>query len=153
MLVITVPQNGTRLCLRVRGNNKHYLISSKEGRTPKNWCLRTVVLEKAPESPSDSKTKPINLKGDQTRIFTEKTDAEAPVLAPWCQELARWKRPAGRRKKGRQRTRRLDGFSHSMEMSLSKVRRWWRTRKPGVLESMESQTVGHDCDWTTEFLV
>ena len=80
MLVITVPQNGTRLCLRVRGNNKHYLISSKEGRTPKNWCLRTVVLEKAPESPSDSKTKPINLKGDQTRIFTEKTDAEAPVF-------------------------------------------------------------------------
>ena len=39
-----------------------------------------MVLEKAPESPSDSKTKPINLKGDQTRIFTEKTDAEAPVF-------------------------------------------------------------------------
>ena len=88
MLVITVPQNGTRLCLRVRGNNKHYLISSKEGRTPKNWCLRTVVLEKAPESPSDSKTKPINLKGDQTRIFTEKTDAEAPVF--WSSDVNSW---------------------------------------------------------------
>ena len=35
----------------------------KEGRTPKNWCLRTVVLEKTPESPLDSKEiKPVNLR-------------------------------------------------------------------------------------------
>ena len=88
MLVITVPQNGTRLCLRVHfGNHKHYLISSKEGRTPKNWCLRTVVLEKTPESPLDSKSKPINLKGDQPWIFTEKTDAEAPVF--WSSDVNR----------------------------------------------------------------
>ena len=37
----------------------------KEGRIPKNWCLRTVVLEKTPESPLDSKIEPVSLKGDQ----------------------------------------------------------------------------------------
>ena len=32
---------------------------------PKNWCLQTVVLEKTPESPLDSKEiKPDNLKGE-----------------------------------------------------------------------------------------
>ena len=41
-------------------------LDPKEGRTPKNWCLRTVVLEKTLESPLDSKEiKPVNLKGDQ----------------------------------------------------------------------------------------
>ena len=41
-------------------------LDSEEGRTPKNRCFRTVVLEKTPESPLDSKEiKPVNLKGDQ----------------------------------------------------------------------------------------
>ena len=38
----------------------------KEGGAPKNWCLRTVVLEKTPESSLDSKEiKSVNLKGKQ----------------------------------------------------------------------------------------
>ena len=42
---------------------------SKEGRIPKNWCLR--MLEKIPESPLDSKEiKPVSLKGVQPWIFT-----------------------------------------------------------------------------------
>ena len=41
-------------------------LERKEGRVPKNRCFRTVVLEKTPESPLDSKEiKPVNLKGDQ----------------------------------------------------------------------------------------
>ena len=41
-------------------------LDNKEGRAPKNGCLQTVVLEKTPDSPLDSKEiKPINLKGDQ----------------------------------------------------------------------------------------
>ena len=52
---------------------------------PKNWCFWTVVLEKTLESPLDSKEiKPVNPKGNQSWIFTGRTDAEAetPILSP-----------------------------------------------------------------------
>ena len=53
-------------------------LDHKKGRMPKNWWLLTVVLEKIPESPLDSKEiKPVNLKGDQLWIFTGRIDAEA----------------------------------------------------------------------------
>ena len=55
-------------------------LNHKERRAPKNWCLQTVVLEKTPESPLDSKEiTPVNLKGNQPWIFIERTDAEASV--------------------------------------------------------------------------
>ena len=54
----------------------------------------------------------------------------------------------GRRKRGQQRMRWLDGITHSMDMSLSKLWRSWRTEKPGVLQSMGSQRVRHNL--TTE---
>ena len=53
----------------------------KESRAPKNWCLQTVVMEKAPESPLDSKEiKLINLKGDQSWILIRRIDAEVAVF-------------------------------------------------------------------------
>ena len=40
-----------------------------------------MVLEKALESPLDCKEiKPVNAKGNQSRIFIGRTDAEAPIL-------------------------------------------------------------------------
>ena len=64
-------------------------LDCKEGRMPKKWCLRTVVLEKTPESPLDSKEiKPVNLKGDQPWIFTGRTDAEVSVF--WSSDSNRW---------------------------------------------------------------
>ena len=49
----------------------------------KNWCFWTVVLEKILKSPLDSKEiKPVNPKGDQSCIFTGRTEAEAPILWP-----------------------------------------------------------------------
>ena len=48
------------------GHKQLWELDRKTGRTPKNWCLQTVVLEKTPESPLDSKKiKLVNLKGDQ----------------------------------------------------------------------------------------
>ena len=56
----------------------------KEGWTPKNQWLQTVVLEKTPETPLDSKEiKLVNLKGNQLWLFTERTDAEAEALVFW----------------------------------------------------------------------
>ena len=50
----------------------------------------------------------------------------------------------GRRRRGQQRMRWLDGIINSMDMSLSKLLELVRTRKLGVLQSMGSQRVGHD---------
>ena len=57
----------------------------KESWVPKNWCFRTVVLEKTLESPLDCKEiKPVNPKQNQPKIFIGRTDAEAetPILWP-----------------------------------------------------------------------
>ena len=54
----------------------------------------------------------------------------------------------GRRTRGQQRTRWLDGITDSMDMTLRNSGRWWRTGKPGMLQSMGSQTVGQY--WATE---
>ena len=71
-------------------------LNCKVGRMPKNWCLWTVVLEKTLESILDSKEiKPVNLKGDQSWIFTERTDAEAEAPVFWTSDVNRhhWKSP------------------------------------------------------------
>ena len=57
----------------------------KESWVPKNWCFWTMVLEKSVESPLDCKEiKPVNPKGNQSRICIGRTDAEAeaPILWP-----------------------------------------------------------------------
>ena len=53
----------------------------------------------------------------------------------------------GRRRRGPQRMRWLDGITDSMDMSLNSGS-WWWTGRPGVLQSTGSQRVGHD--WATE---
>jgi len=55
----------------------------------------------------------------------------------------------GRRRRGWQRMRWLDGITDPMDMSLSKLQSWWWTGKPGLLQSMGSQRVWTRLnDWT-----
>ena len=129
----------------------------KESWAPKNWCFWTVVLEKTLESHLDCKEiQPVYPKGDQSWVFIGRTDfeAETPILwpldvknwliwRPWC-----WERPkAG----GEGDDRGWDGWMAPptrWTWLWVSSRSWWWTGRPGVLQSMGSQRVGHD--WVTE---
>ena len=66
-------------------------LNYKESWALKNWCFRTVVLEKTLESPLDCKEiQPVNPKGNQSWIFIGKTDAkvETPIL--WPSDAKNW---------------------------------------------------------------
>ena len=65
-------------------------LDHKESWTSKNWCFQTVVLKKTLESSLDYEIKPINPKGNQSWIFTGRTNAkaEAPIL--WPPDVKSW---------------------------------------------------------------
>ena len=63
-------------------------LDRKEGSVPKNRCSWTVLLEKTPESPLDSKViKLVNLKGNQPWILTGRTDAEVETPVFWSSNV------------------------------------------------------------------
>ena len=66
-------------------------LNHKESWVPVYWCFWTVVLEKALKSTLDSKEiKPAHLKGNQSRIFTGRTDAEVEAPTLWPPDMKNW---------------------------------------------------------------
>ena len=134
-------------------------LEHKESWAPKNWCFPTAVLEKTFESPLDCKEiKLVNPKGNQPWILIGRTDveAEAPIIWPpnAKSQLTGKDSDAGKdwgqEEKGMTEDEMVDGITDSMDMSLSKLwERWWRTGKPGMLQSMGLQSRTWLRDWTT----
>ena len=123
-------------------------LDCKENWAPKNWCFWTVVLEKSLESPLDCKEiQPVHPKGNQSWIFIGRTDAEAT----WCEELS-WEKTLmlgkieGRRRRGWQRMRWLDGITDLMDLHLSKLqelvmdREGWRAAVPADMNEQLNRT-------------
>ena len=115
------------------GHIQLWELDCKEGWALKNWCLQTVVLEKTPETPLDSKElKPVNLKRSQPWLLT------------------------GRRLMLKLK---LQYFGHLMQTANSSLmqwtwawanfERWWGTGGPGVLQSLGSQSRTLLGNWTT----
>ena len=63
----------------------------KESWVLKNWCFRTVVLEKTLESPLDcEEIRPIHSKGNQSWLFIGRTNAEAETPILWPSDVKNW---------------------------------------------------------------
>ena len=66
-------------------------LDCKENWAPKNWCFWTVGLEKTLESPLDCKEiQPVHPKGNQSWIFTGRTDVEVETAILWPPDVKNW---------------------------------------------------------------
>ena len=124
-------------------------LDHKEGWVSNKLYFQIVVLEKTLDNPLDcKKIQPVNLKGNQPRIFIGRTDAEAetPILwTPVAKSRLTGKDPDAEQLKAEEEAGgrdEIDSFMDSMDMDLSKLRKIVENR--GAWHAAVLQRVGHN---------
>ena len=133
-------------------------LDRKEGRVPKNWCLRPVVIDKTLESPftarksNQSSLKEVNpeysLEGLMLKLKLHYF-GHLMWIANSLEKTLMLEKIEGRSRRGQQWMRWLDGITNSLDMNWAKSGRYWRTGKPGATVHGVAENQTQLSDWTT----